>query len=77
MSSRNRTKPVPLLSLFAWSFSLSGVLTFLANILGMGGRSWVFPAVDNPAGLLLTSFLLFILGAVPFLLQRIRRSGAS
>lgn len=70
-----RSKPfrLPLTTAFAWSFSVSGLLTLFANLFGVGGRTWVFPEVDHLPGLLITSFLLFLCGMVPYARRSLRR----
>lgn len=77
MASSKPNRRIPLLSAFAWSFSVSGLLTLLGNLVGLAGHTWVFPAVDHLPGLLITSMLLFLVGLVPYVLHGIRRTDAS
>ncbi len=66
-----------MLSAFTWSFALCGLLTLLGNLLGFASnRQWIFPRVEEPVGLLATSFLLLAIGMIPFLFRQPPRSAS-
>lgn len=78
MASRKQKQRFPMLSAFTLSFALCGLLTLAGNLLGLATkRQWIFPKVDDPMGLLTTSFLLLSIGLFPFLFRRNPRSDAS
>lgn len=51
-----------------WTFAGCGAATAVGNLLKIAHpQGWIFPQVDNLAGLLATSTLLFALGSIPLL----------
>lgn len=57
--------------LYLLVFALCGWLILIANLFGVAGRSgWIFPKVDDIAGLASSTILLLFLGLTPFALRQ-------